>query len=448
MRIPRTPPTKDISEVINDLGIEKFGRHLQAIKPVDGRGRYLHWDEIRFRPIPSGLAAEQYWAILEWVRQASQTTLPFRDKSGNAFWYCETNPQKRQLHLIDSQLKGAFATKSLGASKDEAKLSLQRSLIEEPFSSSVLEGAATTRARARELVAKGLPPRTRDERMVLNNFRALEFVKSLRKEPLTPAIILEIQRIVTTDTLDKPDHEGRWRTENDVVEVVDNATGDILHYPPPAREITERIERLCNFANATESDDEFFHPMVRAILLHFQLAYIHPFADGNGRTARALFYWSALNSDYWLLEYVSISSVINRAPVKYGEAFLKTEIGPPDVTYFIDHQLQVLVDAISELQAYLDRQKSRLENFDQLIRGQHKQLGLNLRQTGLLNDLVRKSRDSVTLTDYQKIFDVSYITARNDLEALTQNGFLRKSKDGRTSIYALNEKAIVGLLED
>ena len=63
----------------------------------------------------------------------------------------------------------------------------------------------------------------------------------------------------------------------------------------------------------------FIHPMIRSIILHFWLAYDHPFVDGNGRTARALFYWSMLRHGYWLFEFISISQIILKGPDQIRE---------------------------------------------------------------------------------------------------------------------------------
>ena len=75
------------------------------------------------------------------------------------------------------------------------------------------------------------------------------------------------------------------------------------------------IEALCDYAN--RETDDFEHPTIKAIALHCWLALIHPFADGNGRTARALFYLFMLKNDYWLFEYLSISRVILRRRAQY-----------------------------------------------------------------------------------------------------------------------------------
>src|SRR4030066_321712 len=105
------------------------------------------------------------------------------------------------------------------------------------------------------------------------------------------------------------DLAGRFRTEKDSIVVVDESDGQTLHVPPPARELPERMEKFLAFAN-DKGSEPFVHPVVRAVLLHFWLAYEHPYVDGNGRTARAVFYWYMLTQNYWLFEYLSISRIL------------------------------------------------------------------------------------------------------------------------------------------
>lgn len=95
------------------------------------------------------------------------------------------------------------------------------------------------------------------------------------------------------------------------------------------------------------------HPVIIAIVLHSWLAYDHPFVDGNGRTARAPFYWSMLSQGFWLVEFLSISSILRKAPATSSRSFLHAETDENDLTYFILYHLKVIRRAIDELRAYM-----------------------------------------------------------------------------------------------
>jgi len=159
-----------------------------------------------------------------------------------------------------------------------------------------------------------------------------------------------------------------------LIRIVDPADGEILH-TPPAETLPARVAAMCDFANGGH-DGPFIPPAIRAILVHFWLAYDHPFVDGNGRTARALFYWSMLRQGYWLTEFISISRVLNKARAQYARAFLYTETDNNDATYFILHQLRVVRRAIDDVFDYLRRKskevrdlESRLERREDLNTG-------------------------------------------------------------------------------
>jgi Fic family protein len=313
---------------------------------------------------------------------------------------------------------------------------LIRSFVEEAINSSQLEGASTTRSVAKELIRQGRRPIDKDEQMILNNYEAMRFIKDSTGEPLSTELILELHRILTKDTLENPDSVGRFRTDKDAVYVVDRTGGGILHTPPKAEELPERMRILCDFANETNGD-VFIHPIIRAILLHFMLAYDHPFEDGNGRTARALFYWSVARQGYWIMEFLSISKIIKAAPIKYGRAFLYTETDENDTTYFVIHQLDVIRKAIQQLNSFLDRKVKEIEAAEISLRGSQKLHALlNPRQLALLRHALKHPGFVYGIKEHQRAHGVVYQTARNDLLVMSDKlKLLIKKKSGRSFIF-------------
>ena len=170
------------------------------------------------------------------------------------------------------------------------------------------------------------------------------------------------------------------------------------------------------------------HPVVRAIALHFNLAYLHPFVDGNGRTARALFYRSLLRHGYWLAEYISISRLLRRAPAQYGRAFLYTETDGADFTYFLLHQLRILHRSIDELWAYLDSKATEVRQAERALRGRP---GFNHRQIALLTRALRQPEEVFTIKSHQTTHGITYPTAHSDMADLHARGLLERHKVGR-----------------
>jgi Fic family protein len=263
----------------------------------------------------------------------------------------------------------------------------------------------------------------------------MDHIRSLRDDPITPDRILELHRTLTIDTLDDPADAGRLRTD-DQVNVVDNRDGTILHAPPHHRELPGRLERLCEFANAGTDSSPFVHPLVRAILLHFMLGYDHPFADGNGRTARALFYWSTSRSGYWLMEFLSISRFLRQAPRQYMQAYLHTETDHNDTTYFVLHQLDIIRRSIAALHTYLARKTQEQRDAERLlVRAGPLRSRLNSRQVALLTHALNHPGESYRVSQHQAVHNVVYQTARADLLDLEHLGLLGKEKQGNAFVF-------------
>jgi Fic family protein len=416
------------------------GARLMEIMGVSGEkglgGSYVHWDKLRHLSPPPGINHEEWWLAIELARQPSLQEIPLCDTAGRPFSYGTPAAAQRLLHYVDQRCSGEIAMAEVVTTDEQARRHyLVNSLMEEAIRSSQLEGATTTRRVAKELLSTGRAPRDRSELMILNNYRALEFMREDMGERLQPEAVLELHRILTEGTLADPTASGRLQTATDErVDVVDATDGSVIHRPPPAGQLPARLHALCNFANQGDDGAEgFIHPVVRAILLHFWLAYDHPFEDGNGRTARALFYWYMRTRGYWMIEYLSISRILRVAPAKYSRAFLLTETDGGDTTYFLLHQLQTIKRAVEELHIYLRRKVSEIKDVERLIEGT---AGLNHRQLALLGDAVRNSDDLYTYQSHATSYRVTHETARHDLLQLYELGLLRCRKIGRRHVYS------------
>lgn len=432
MKIPMTPPRlEDLLEAGRVHGLI----HLVGISPTQD-GRYLHWDELRHRTPPEGLTPDLWWAGVKMARGGMTKTLPLLDKHDRPIAFAMPDPVLRALHEIDRHAAGEIAMPGQVVSDEDRNRYLVSSLIEEAITSSQLEGASTTREEAKDMLRSGRHPRDRSERMILNNYHVMEEIRGLKDEPFTPRRILELHRIVADGALDDPTAAGRFRRDDERVSVMDATQTIRLHEPPPADTLAERLERLCAFANQDEKAQPFVHPVIRAILIHFMLGYDHPFVDGNGRTARALFYWSMARSGYWLMEYLSISRLIRKAPAQYARAYLHTETDDNDATYFIVHQLQVIEKAIAELHDYLALKSAEQRSAETLLRRAPALAeGLNHRQVALLSHALRHPGHGYTVESHKRSHQVTTQTARTDLLKLAGLGLLEQHKRGRAFVF-------------
>lgn len=438
MHIPQEPP--DLAKVMaEDDNRSKITEYLRRedVKEFVAKvnSKYLHWDEVRHRPVPTDTNHEVLWALIKLIRNYDIKIIKVSDINNFTFRYKLTDHISQKLHEFDLNLGGYLKSGSVIPSEDRDKY-LVSSIMEEAIASSQLEGAATTREIAKEMLQTDREPKTKSERMILNNYITIKKILDLRWEELTPEIILDIHSTIANRTLSVKESEGRFRESNDVV-VKERSSGKIVYIPPNYELIPKLIEDLCEFANKSPHDG-FMHPIVKATVLHFLIGYIHPFVDGNGRTARAIFYWHILNHGYWLFEFMSISRTIIKSPVQYARAHLHTEKDENDLTYFINYQIKTVDQALEDLKTYINRQvKKKSENgFYKLLKIE----GINNRQVYLLREFSESPEKVMTINEVKNIFNIVYQTARTDLLGLAELGFLEvKRSEGRKLLFFRSE---------
>jgi Fic family protein len=429
MRMPKTAPP--LNESIAKLDSpDKLAAILETIRTVDDAGNYYHWDELRYRKPPGTLSSNEWWIGLKLRRKAGARTIPVRDVNGGLFHFTVPEVVTDLLHQID---RGGGTLVQIPEPVRNPELRdryVVHSLMEEAITSSQLEGAATTREVAKKMLAEGRKPQDKSERMIVNNYATMRRIMEIKDQALTPEMVFEIHRTISENTLDNPDGAGRFRRPDEKIDV-SNIEGTVFHTPPPAEELPARLQAMCDFANA-KTPDFFVHPVIRGILLHFWLAYDHPFIDGNGRTARALFYWQMLHCGYWLFEFISISQYLRKAPAEYGLAFLHTETDENDLTYFIIHQAKVIQRALDGLHEYVARKSAQTRACLDILQ---KHPELNHRQQALIAHALRHPGFAYNIKSHQTRQAISYRPARSDLLGLAKMKLLEKRKINRAFVF-------------
>ncbi len=423
--IEKPPPTDELMRSAEQAG--RLGAIFAAVADRAEPGKYYHWDKIRHLAPPEGLSTPEWWLALKFRRGTQYRGLPLRDTGGKPFVYAFADPIPERLHEIDLSLGGSIGMPEQVTNRETKDRYLVSSLIEEAITSSQLEGAATTREQAREMILANRKPRDTAERMILNNYLTMRHLADMKTRELTPELVLDLHTRVTSDTLADATDAGQIRSSDRAVRVHDSAENAVLHEPPPADELDKRMDSMCAFANG-ESEHGYVHPVLRSIILHFWLAYDHPFVDGNGRTARALFYWSMLRYEYWLCEYISISEILLKAPSKYARSFRYTETDENDLTYFILYQLDVIRRAIAQLRRYVKRKTSELQRLEAELKATTL---LNHRQRALIGHALRHPRHIYSVESHLRSHNVVHQTARNDLLDLAERKLLTARKVGR-----------------
>ena len=410
------PPVVSLKDLRAAYISLKSGKEYDGLSSLIDKmnDEYEYWSSVKYKKLPFLMSPQRLWTFVKasrWVN--SMVVWP---KYGVNMYL--TNKMQRICHELDMNFGGSWGNDSL-IPEEGKNMYLVSSLMEEAISSSQMEGAATTRKVAKEMLRKKMAPRDKSQQMIFNNYQTIRFIVANKEKPLTEELLLEVHRLMTADTLEKPEDAGRFRTNNDVV-VENGITHEVVHIPPAYADIPGFISQLCSFFNGTDDGKFFIHPIIRGIIIHFMLAYMHPFADGNGRTARAIFYWYMLKQGYWLTEYLSISRIISRSKKSYENTFLYSEADGNDIGYFISYNLRVLDLAFKEFQRYIKRKSYDKEKSKRFLR-----LGtVNERQAEIMRRYYDHPDEVLTVKDVQVMFAVTPTTAKSDITRLMRMGAL------------------------
>lgn len=398
---------------------------------------YLYWDKIKYMT-PSGVKPEVLWHAVKLRRSVNIVNIKFEKF---LFHFTITGKMQALLHEFDMNFGGNLGTKSIIPAKD-SNLYLISSIMEEAIASSQMEGASTTRKVAKEMLRKQSKPVNKSQQMILNNYSTIRYLVDHKDEAFSVEALKNIHRFISSKTLDDPDDEGRIRTDNNIY-VMNDLTGEIAHTPPDVSDLNGLLAGLCDFAN-TDNKDLFVHPIVKGIIIHFMLAYFHPFVDGNGRTSRSLVYWYLLKKGYWLTEYLSISRVIYKSKAQYEKSFLYTENDGLDLSYFINYNLVAMKKAYEDLKVYLQKKIKEQEDF-YTFRGFS---NINERQAQIIKILKDKPTSFFTAKELTTRFNISPKTARTDLQHLVALRLMKESPVNKRKIGYIRSEEFDSVLEE
>lgn len=434
MRVPKTPPPRAVPKPDQLVRLFTDPEVLRIV--AETNEQYRHWDRFRFYPCPEGFTTEDLWHAVELQRTVGRQALPLSFvKQGQRLIYVPTPKGHEFCSEIDKRTAGFIGGGPQSTLGDNTDRYLYGSLMEEAISSSQLEGASTTRKIAKEMLRANRKPRTPHEQMILNNYRAIMLARDLKDEPLTPKMLLDLQEVLTAGSPDIGDGIGRFRRADEDIRVVDTTTAEVIHLPPDASELEWRIKEICDFANSTSVP--FVHPVVKAAVLHFAIGYAHPFVDGNGRTARAIFLWYLLKQDYWLFDFLPISRILVRAPAQYARAYMYTETDGGDATYFVHYTFRAIMAAIRGFDEYVTREDRESREAISLL---EQYPGLNHRQRAIIQNALRDPSLVCTIAEHQGAHRVTYPTARTDLMELAKLGLLQATKEGKVIYFRPADK--------
>ncbi len=431
-------PKPDISKISQEKVIKiitgDFGERTdflefynKTISPT-----YLYWDKIQYKPTPKGYSKEEFWSAVKFMRNLHSQKTPIISENGQNFKLLKLPELEKFLHNVDLNMGGNLFMYNTDIDEKSRYRFISRGIMEEAIASSQLEGANTTRQAAKKLLLEGRKPKDISEMMIVNNHEAMQALESdYKSKDISISGIFELHAILTKDIL-PIEEQGTFRTDEDKIVVDDKDTGYIYHIAPKIDFVQKQLKILVAFAN-DETSENFIHPLVKAIMLHFWIGYLHPFTDGNGRLARLIFYWYLLKNNYWAFSYLPISKVIKKSAIAYGQAYLYTEQDDFDITYFIDYNIKKIKIAIDDFETYLKEKASENAQMNKLSKSSH---NFNERQIQLLQYLSLKTDESTTVKSHMTIHRITKATAIKDLKKLESENFLKTERRGKYVYYS------------
>lgn len=442
-----TKPPKQLAHAQNPLSVvladypEHLEHYLNLLSPTDNKGRYLHFEEWRFR-FPKEVTPDLAWHVVKMARNQQLTpVIALGDEADLVGKWFLTHTIQTAITEADRYASTAaleWICSRIGEEK-HVEFLLNDLIEDEAISSSQLEGAATTTKVAKALLKREQRPKNTDEKMIIGNFKLTQLAWESRHKPLSITLIEDMHHTGMESIDDAHYTPGIFRNTNDI-EVADQE-GNTVHTPPPAEGLHERLTRFCawvnNAAHHQPEHEAYLHPLIKAIIIHFVIGFEHPFRDGNGRVARALFYWYLFKHDYSAFRYISISLLLKKAAIKYGKSYLYTETDDLDLTYFIDYQCSVIIRAIGAFKNAYEKTQKEVEVFNQWLWSSGLYKKLSEKQRTVFQ--VARSGIALTFTATQvaQHLGCAQATATKVLNGLVAFGLFEKRKEESAWVYVM-----------
>ena len=386
---------------------------------------YLSKEKLIYKGISSRENFNEYWNDIQSRRKDQAKVLPLLDKEKAPLWY----------NVTEETLNNIYEIEELGRDRiediipDEVKSDMFiESLIDEAFSSSWIEGAYSTRKRAHEMIKNELSPKNKSEKMILNNYEGLLFTLENIENELNEEYLVNLWKILTKETLEEDEITSGYRDD----QVYIHKGSEIVNEGPESKDVAKMMSSLYEYIDQYDIES----PIVKACVAHYYFVYVHPFIDGNGRTARALMNLFLIKSGYEFFKYFSISKILTEKRKQYYTAIENCEANDGDLTYFIDFYTKLLLDTMKSIR------KTYLGHFGkQVVMDLFYDLDiiLNERQEKIVTTLFKSDKKFIDTKEYTKKYKVVQETARKDLQELVDLGVLKKIKRGKKYIFKLEE---------
>ena len=367
------------------------------------------------------------WREIEEDRHRKANPLGLLDKKGKPFWFV-LSPALLDLISEIERNRGFLASLKL-PKKFLDRLASEKEKREAYYSSHI-EGAVTSLEVALLHLNKPSRKDYGDEslQMIVNNRDALEFIRGQSAKPFSHETICKLHKILVRNTHKKrPITVGEYR--KGPIYVIDGQ-GQAVYEGPPASEVKRMMDSFIQWMNSASE----IHPLIKAALVHLYFVHVHPFDDGNGRSARALSNLFLMKQDYQFINFLSPSDYFDHHRGEYYCAIQNAEPHDSDATFFILYYLKALAEQLATVQAEIQKEEN-VKNIRDLLSAKV-QARLDKKQIKALQWML-ENPEAMTTKKYCKLGQCSDETARKDFNQLLRAGLIEKIGQGRTTGYIL-----------
>jgi Fic family protein len=314
--------------------------------------------------------------------------------------------------------------------KDDWIVDMQKkALILESHHSTHIEGTALSLKQAKEILdgkkVKGV--NRDDEKELLNYKKAMDFLSKYlgKDDPITEGTVRELHKITVKGVRGGQAEPGNYRKIQNYV--VNSLTKEIIYTPPAPLEVPHLMREFVEWVNKAED----VSPVLVAGIAQFQFVHIHPFVDGNGRTARLLSTLILYKTGYDFKRLFTISEYYDKDRPSYYKAIQSVRQNNMDLTAWLEYFVEGLRSQMTAIQ-----EKGKKIMVSEKIVKSLQSHNLNARQEKIIRYLVINER--IDNEQCQRLCGSIRRTATRDLSSLVQKGLLEMKGEFKGAYYVLS----------
>lgn len=306
------------------------------------------------------------------------------------------------------------------------ELSLRRdALIKSAHSSTAIEGNPLNLDEVdRLLKGQEVIALEKSKQEVLNYLHVLQNIGDYQENgKITEQAVLKLHRDVTKKTMNDPSYEGRYR---DVQVYVINRMKEIVFTPPPPYDIPKQMENFIEWLETVDMDN--IHPIIVTGISHYEFVRIHPFVDGNGRTARALATLILYLKEFDIKRFFTLDDFYDDDQPAYYAALNSVDQETVDITNWLEYFLKGVLTSISRV-----KEQILLLSPEQAKKGLKGQIELNERQIEIMTHI--NINGKITSTEIQNMFKISRQAVHKEIKKLLTLDLIDRKGTGKATYY-------------